>query len=349
MLNPPLTYTFDDLLLVPQYSELASRKDPDISTSVGTIHGKIPIVAAPMNTVCELEMARLLDDLGGFSVIHRFMTPEEQVAIYNDLSIPDSVFMAIGILSENCEKRVKALIREGCMNFCVDVAYGNTEKSIQTVEYISAMTGPEGNVMAGNVCTAAGAEALYLAGANIIRVGIGSGSACRTRLVTGHGVPQLSAIHDICEHMDRINAPVEIVADGGIRNSGDAVKALAMGADAVMIGGLLAGTSEAPGELITNPFSGQLVKKFCGMASKEGREGWFSPQETTFVPEGESFTVPFKGSAKVILNELSDAIKDGLSYSGAKNISDLQAKAKWIRVTDNGRREGNANRKLHSS
>jgi IMP dehydrogenase len=191
--------------------------------------------------------------------------------------------------------------------------------------------------MAGDVCSYEGAYRLAEAGCTSIRVGIGPGSICKTRTITGHGVPQLSAIED-CARIKEKFPEVAIIADGGIRNSGDAVKCLAIGADAVMVGGLLAGTEETPGQTLRDE-EGNLYKMYSGMASEEARMSYYNKEDSLFVPEGVSVKIPFKGSAKKIVQTFVGGIKVGMSYSDARTLKELTEKAQWVRITNGGLRE----------
>jgi len=381
--NAPTAYTFDDFFLAPNYSEIPSRKYPDTSTQLGDIPLTIPIVASPMNTVTETDMAVTMAKLGGAAVIHRYMTIDmqiiqataaiAQVRATAGLSDPGPlqarVFAAVGANGDSLE-RVDALWAAGVTSFCVDVANGHSVHCVEAVRKIRERC-PEAHIMAGNVCTYDGAFRLAEAGANSIRVGIGPGSMCTTRIVTGHGVPQLSAIEDcaLIKHPDplalgaimqmkNMNAEarergwkehevpelravfpqVALIADGGIRSSGDIVKALAIGADAVMLGGLLAGTSDTPGE--THTQDGQLYKYYHGMASEKGRSGYFDRNKTAFVPEGESTRVAYKGATDKIVQGLVASLQVGMSYAGGDNIAALRQKAQWRRVTGAGAHEG---------
>ena len=192
--------------------------------------------------------------------------------------------------------------------------------------------------MAGNVCTYQGARDLAEAGADSIRIGVGPGSVCTTRLVTGHGVPQLTAIED-CARLKTTHPDVALIADGGIRTSGDIVKALAIGADCVMIGSLLAGTKESPGEYIEE--NGRLFKYYHGMASQEGRGRFFARAKSGLPSEGVSTKVPYVGrSTTKVIEGLCGSVKVGLSYAGAASIKELQEKAQWCRITLAGHTEG---------
>lgn len=343
-----IAYTFDDFVLVPQYSTVKSRKDPDISVNINRFNYSIPIISSPMNTVTEEDMIITMAKLGGFGVLHRYMTVEEQVRIAKysllgtkyDPSNP-SFYVAVGA-NGDFKERVMKLHKIGITGFCVDVANGHNEKSIQAVQSIKHMI-PESLVMAGNVVTYDGAYRLAEAGANSIRVGIGSGSLCLTRQVTGHGLPQLSAIEDCARikyqgSKKKTFPNVAIIADGGIRKSGDIIKCIAIGADAIILGSLLADTKEAPGEIIEE--NGRLYKYYQGMASNEARSKYIG-QSTGVPEEGVSKKILYTGkSAYKVIEKLCKATKVGLSFSGANNINELRINAKWRRVTNAGYIEG---------
>src|SRR3990167_2940645 len=344
-------YTFDDFYLEPQHSRVKSRKDPGASTTIAGLSLKIPIVSAPMSTVTDVEMSLAMHTAGGEAVVHRYMSIEDQIEItkkirtalvdYQDSWLP---FFAVGATGDFIERALD-LHQHGVTKFCVDIANGHNVICVDAVRWLLEVL-PNSKIMAGNVCTYDGANSLVQAGVHVIRCGIGGGSICTTRQVTAHGVPQLTAIEN-CLQVKKFS-DVSIIADGGIRHSGDIVKAIAVGADAVMIGGLLAGTDESPGATIRDADTGQLYKHYHGMASEEARKEWFESEDVSFVPEGTSFKVFHKGSAKKIIEQLVGGLKVGMSYSGVDNLVDLRAKAKWVRVTDNGRREANPNRKMFS-
>ena len=348
-------YTFDDVVLVPQSSSVKSREDPSLETTVASLKYTTPIISSPMNTVTEDKMLVTMGRLGGIGVLHRYMSVDSQLEIateaYGELLnyVSDPmvhIYVAIGV---NDLGRVKVLGQHGFNNYCVDVANGHNDNCAMAVKEIKSLN-PDARVMAGNVCTYKGALELAKAGASSIRVGIGSGSVCVTRQITGHGMPQLTAI-DECVKIKhsgewkgstRVNigkfSHVSIIADGGIRHAGDIVKSLAMGADAVMIGGLLAASSETPGEIIEE--SGQLYKYYNGMASDAGRAGWFDRSKTG-PAEGVSIKTPYAGkSAHKIIQNLAASVKVGLSYSGASNLVELRNKAELIGVTSAGWIEG---------
>ena len=320
--NAIVAYTFDDFTLIPQYSTIKSRKDPDVSTMISEVKYEIPIIASPMNTICEEEMLVTMGQLKGIGVIHRYMTIEQQVAMCeaaitriaaSGISVDpfQYVYAAIGATGDYIE-RAQELFRLGVKNFCIDVANGHNIHSIEAVQQIKRLM-PHSKVMSGNVCSYDGAGKLAESGADSIRVGVGGGAVCKTRLVTGHGIPQLTALEE-CSKLKYRFPNVALISDGGIRYAGDIVKAIAIGADAVMIGSLLAGTSETPGEFIEE--DDRLYKYYNGMASTEGREKWFDKSKVGLVPEGVSKKVPYLGrSAKHIIEGLCQSLKVGLSYS----------------------------------
>lgn len=361
-------YTFDDMVLVPAYSKVKSRKDPDISISVTCFQYDLPVVSSPMNTVTETEMLLAMYQIGGVGVLHRYMSVESQVEIVKEVTsrLTDAVvykpvltapfYVAVGA-NGDFQERVEALHNAGVTGFCVDVANGHNESSVQAVRAIRRLV-PDARIMAGNVCTFDGAYRLAEAGANSIRVGIGGGSVCTTRQVTGHGLPQLTAIEDCARiktqqsmgtgYVADSSYPaykfstaypnVAIIADGGIRKSGDIVKALAAGADAVMIGSLIAGTEETPGKWLDE--GGKLYKYYHGMASDEGRAQW-KGQASGVPAEGVSTKILYTGKkATKIIQKLCASVRVGLSISGASDIKELRHHAQWARVTPAGYQEG---------
>jgi IMP dehydrogenase len=333
--------TFDDVVLVPQYSEIKSRKDPKINSKVGSIELEIPIIASPMNTVTEWEMMVALSNLGGSSVLHRYSSVEQQCSqlLKVKLTNAKNFFVAVGATGDYLDRAKMIYNTLGIRNFCVDIANGYSKFCVDAV---SSLVKENFIVMAGNVCTYGGAVMLADAGADSIRVGIGNGSMCITRQVTGHGVPQLTALESCCRIKEKFRN-VGIIADGGMRNSGDGVKALAIGADALMFGNLLAATDESPGSIVwTSKDSG--YKQYAGMASEEGRElgSWFDRTKTSFVPEGESTKITYKGPTKDIVERFVGGLKVGLSYSGASDLAQLRDVAQWMKVTSAGYHEGTA-------
>ena len=325
-------YSFDDVLLVPQYSEIASRNDVDLSTTIGKMKLALPLLSSNMDTVTEGKMAIAMGKAGGAGVLHRFADLDTQVGWVN--TCLESEVFAIGSAGINPSES-RRLLRDTLARLdaiCIDVAHGDHERVLGVISCIRAIN-PDLDIIAGNVATGAGAARLIEAGANIIKVGIGPGSVCSTRVVSGHGVPQLSAILDVYERIKHLK--VSIIADGGIRYPGDIVKALAAGADAVMLGSLLAGTDEAAGERIVE--HGQAYKTFRGMASREVQKQ--KRQGKTPRVEGVSAKVPYLGPVRGVLDNLEAGIRSGLSYSGASSFVELREVAEFIVVTGNTLRE----------
>lgn len=304
--------SYDDVLLVPQLGVLEKRKDADLNSYVAT--GKpvgIPIISAPMPSVTEAKMARAMLYLGGQAVIHRFQTKEARLEnwLAGDGGPYGKPFVAIGI--KDGWSDFLFLFEHGVTYFCLDVAHGHHEQVGELVSRIKDYANVK--LMVGNVATPQGSLFLCEAGVDAIKVGIGPGAACRTREVTGFGVPQLTAIMKIKEQIYAFGWDIPIVADGGIKNSGDIVKALAAGASTVMLGSLLAGADEAPkpGE-----YYGNASGRVNGHRAPEGAEG----------------SVPLSGPVENIIKELVWGVRSGISYAGATNIAELQANAEFIRV-----------------
>ena len=321
--------TYDDMLLVPQYSDIKSRTEVDIGSTLKGVKYDLPIMSAPMDTVSEVEMLVTMDEAGGLGVLHRYNTIDEQVRMVEEVfSRRASNFaVAVGVSGDYLE-RAEVLVDAGVETFCLDVAHGHHILMKNALTTLRQKFGNNITIIAGNVCTLEGLNDLADWGADAVRCNIGGGSICSTRIVTGHGLPGLQTIFD-CARTDR---DVKIIADGGIKTSGDIVKALAAGADFVMCGSLLAGTTESPGQLITQP--GQPpMKEYRGMASKDAQMSWRNRSST---PEGVASYIPFKGSVNDTLLDLDGGIRSGLSYTGARTIKELQQKAQWSRQTSAG-------------
>jgi len=321
---------FDDVLIRPRYSEVMSRKDIDISVDLGrNILLEIPIISSPMDTVTEVDMAVKMSTLGGIGVIHRYNSADEQADFVEKcINKPGitNVGFAIGVGDDMLERAQKCL-RAGANVICVDVAHGHHALMRHALKVLRNTFGNDIHIIAGNVATLEGFNDLSDWGADSIRVGIGGGSICSTRIQTGHGMPTLQSTLE-CSRSDR---DANLIADGGIRNSGDIVKCIAAGADAVMIGSLLAGTSESPGDyqLIGN----KKIKVYRGMASKDAQIDWRGHYASV---EGVSSHVNCQGPLAGVMAELENGIRSGLSYSGCKSISEFQSRASFIQQTPLG-------------
>ena len=324
--------TYDDVLLVPQYSDIESRKEIDISNNLDNkITLKLPIIASPMDTVTELDMAITIGKLGGLGVIHRYNTIEKQCAIVKKAwESTKNVAAAIGVAAD-FEDRARAVADAGANVLCVDVAHGHHILVERAIKRLKDIFGDSVHLMAGNIATLDGFNDISDWGADSIRCNVGGGSICSTRIQTGHGVPGLQTIMD-CAKSDR-NA--KIIADGGIRSSGDIVKALAAGADFVMLGSMLGGTTQSPG-FIVEERDGSQYKLYRGMASKEAQINWRGRYSSN---EGIATKIPYKGSVVDVLQDIKKGIASGLSYSGSRNINELWVKAQWVRQTNAGLNE----------
>jgi IMP dehydrogenase len=332
------TYSFDDLLLVPAKSDIESRDEVSLSSKIADCEFSIPIIASPMDTVTESDMMYAMAKLGGLGVLHRYNPPVKQASIFADTrmrleeenhSYSSKLSVAIGS-TDDFEKRAKLLVENGVRILCLDVAHGHhclTERAIKTLK---DSHGEQVIIMAGNIATPEAYHDLSTWGADAVRIGIGGGSICSTRIQTGHGMPTLQSVMD-CASMDG----AAIIADGGIKTAGDIVKALAAGADFVMLGSMLAGTDESPGDVISSN-EDMKYKVYRGMASVEAQVDWRGKARSL---EGISTTIPYKGSVIDIVRNLESNIKSGFSYSGARSITELQAKANFIQQSSAGQLE----------
>ena len=327
--------SFDDVLLVPKCSDIETRKYINIGNELSERIQPftLPVISSPMDTVTEAAMATAMSKSGGLGIIHRYNSIEEQIDLVNKAYSDGAkvVGAAIGVTGD-FEDRACDLYDAGVKVFCVDTAHGHHCLMKKALALLREVFGDSVHIMAGNVATLEGFNDLADWGADSIRVGIGGGSICSTRIQTGHGVPTFQSIVD-CSYSDR---DIKLIADGGIRTNGDIVKALAAGADFVMLGSMLAGTEESPGEIFTN--DKKKYKVYRGMASSNAQKDW---REKTSAPEGISTTIPYKGSVKQILFDMIGNIQSGFSYSGARNIGELWFNNNFIKQTVAGQHESN--------
>ena len=326
-MNPALTY--DDVLLVPSYNHWRSRKVVDISSTdrLGKLSLALPVFSANMDTVTEVSMANFMASKGGMGVLHRFTSIADNVAMLQKCT--GKCFVSVGCSHDDIE-RTEALQQAGAEYFCVDVAHAHARYVGKTLKNMRSVLGASAVLMAGNVATYAGADFLASCGADIIKVGIGGGSVCTTRIKTGFGVPNLTAIKD-CSRVGR-----SIVADGGIRQPGDIVKALAFGADFVMIGSMLAGTEPTPGEVWCRQDADgaeHLYKSYRGMASKEVADDYLGGLTDWRTDEGVATEVPYREDADAIIADIIGGLRSGLTYAGASSIKELQRKLDFVTVS----------------
>jgi guanosine monophosphate reductase len=320
--------SYDDVLAVPQRSPVDSRDEVDVTTKLADgLELSVPIVTAAMDTVTEAEMARAIGNHGGLGVVHRFLPIEEQarmVRSVTDDGVPATG--AVGIAEPHLD-RAEALVDAGARLLVLDVAHGHMERTIQTTRAL-AETFPDTPICAGNVATEAGVEDLATAGADCVKIGVGPGSHCTTREVTGFGVPQFTAV-DRCADA-AAERGVTTIADGGIRTSGDAVKALLAGANAVMMGGYFAGCEESPGEVIE--IDGQQYKRSRGMSTAAAAEDREDKEGDVEAEEGVEAVTEHVGPVGPRLEEFVAGIKSGLSYAGAHDLERARDRAEFIEV-----------------
>lgn len=329
--------TFDDVLLVPRFSEMASRKDPDLRTQVTQKFAiDLPIITSNMDTITGPEMAMKMAELGGLGILHRFMDLEQQIVdvrairdFQRERGLSTPIAASIGVKEEGM-KRADRLIEEGVDILTVDIAHGDSIMMIETLDYLKRNY-PQVDIIAGNVATADGVKRLVDHGASAVKVGIGPGSMCTTRIITGHGVPQLTAIALCVEEARKHNIPV--IADGGLKNSGDMVKALCAGASTVMVGSLVAGTLETPGEVKGGK------KQYRGMASKAAQVSWRGELPKGMAAEGESTMIPCKGSVENVIDELSGGIRSGMTYLGVETVAMMSEAALFMEMTSSAMME----------
>ncbi len=326
MINVRHGYCFDDLLLQPKYSNVTTRKDVDLSVDLGKgVKLTAPIISANMKNVTEAMLACDIGSMGGLGLLPRFCSIAEQVGMFLDCG--QQVGASVGV-KEQDKERVDALVRSGCHIICVDVAHGHHVNCSGMVNYI-AVKHPDVLIIAGNVATRKAAEYLAHTGADVIKVGIGPGSLCTTRIETGTGVPQMTALSDV--YYDANTKPgrggarkFKIIADGGIRRAGDIVKALCF-SDAVMLGSMLAGTDESPGTVET--VKGTACKAYEGSSTHKtsGRN-----------VEGVKAYVTLKGPIEPIISRLLDGIRSGCSYQGVNNLTELKYEPIFVEISNAG-------------
>lgn len=349
-------YAFDDVLLLPGYADF-TRDDVELSTRVTkNIRIAIPFVSSPMDTVTGSRLAIAIAKAGGLGILHRNLRIADQVSEVKKVKHADCLSGAAIGVGEGAQERIAALAGAGVDVICIDAAHGYTSHMLRTIKYIKKQY-PRVQVIAGNVATYEGAKALAKAGADAVRVGMGPGSICTTRIVSGMGVPQLTAILETSRAAAEYDIPV--IADGGIKHSGDIVKALAAGASSVMMGGFLAGSAETPGtvvkltadqvpsrykRLLKQGVKSYAFKQYRGMGSvgamqkgaQVNAEDEFhgkSFKDQVLVTEGVESLVPFKGTIQDICDQAIGGIRSGMFYVGVKTITELQKKAQFIQLT----------------
>ena len=332
--------TFDDVTLVPKYSSVLPS-DVITETSLSkNLHLKIPLITSAMDTVTESKMAIAIAKAGGIGVIHRNLDIKKQILEIKKVKSQKLLVGAAVGAGDNEFIRAKKILKENIDLLVVDTAHGHTKKVGEIITKIKKIKPKKVTLCAGNVATSEAASFLVKLGVDIIKVGIGPGSICTTRLVAGIGVPQLSAILNVKKGLKK--KKVSIIADGGIKFSGDIAKALAAGADAVMIGSLFAGTDEAPGKIIKK--NGKLYKSFRGMGSigamnKGSADRYYQLKQkdkSKYVPEGVEGFVKYKGKVDKIFYKLIGGLKSSMGYLGAKKLNLLRTNPKFVKITKAG-------------
>jgi IMP dehydrogenase len=348
-----LKLAYDDVLIKPNYSEISSRASVNTTTYIGKNKFKLPIISSNMDTITGSKMAAKMAELGGLGLVHRYMSIEEQMKILDEWpsgpTNTEVLGLSFGTLKNDKERIDTTLgylkhyssVKEENVVFCVDIAHGDSLHMLDTIKYIRD-AGWENTLMAGATCTYEGTKRLIDAGADIVRVGVGPGSACTTRVKTGCGYPQLSAIMECAE-------AGQIIADGGITTPGDAAKALAAGASAVMIGGMLAGTDCVPGwDIAMQSYHANIPNasltdmrrhpedmpsiKFRGMASAEAREAFGAKPENA---EGISCTVKARaeGSTAKVIESIAEGIRSAMSYTNSRILDEFYHNSVFLKVS----------------
>lgn len=324
--------TFSDVLIEPQYSEIRSRRDVDLSCDLGLTQLTVPLISSNMRDITGVKMAIEMMNNGCLGILHRFMPIEENVNCFKEVLVeirkkgfseklaPYQVGVSVGVKEEEKERFIQ-LVNNGARVFCIDIAHGHSIAMKEMIEFMrrqSKKVKVDIYIIAGNIATSKAAIDLVEWGADCLKVGIGPGAVCSTRTSTGVGVPQLHALQQIAKK----NLKVPIISDGGIKIPGDVAKALKY-ADAVMIGSLFSGTTETPGNVYKN-LEGQYYKTYGGSASGENKVK--SGNSNTFV-EGVVKMVPFKGHVKYVVREIIDGLQSSFSLSGSRNLKEFQKKA----------------------
>ena len=327
--------TFDDVLIRPKRSTLVSRSDVSLSRDFEFRHSKdiwsgVPIVAANMDTTGLFSIAKVLQNHSMLTCIQKFYSTKECAQAWDDEVDPGFIAVTCGSTEESFELLQRKLAtNDGIRMICIDVANGYREVFLDFVRRVRGEF-PDKIVIAGNVATREMTEALILAGADIVKVGIGPGSVCTTRKVAGVGYPQLSAISECADAAHGLLG--HVMADGGCSSPGDVAKAFAAGADFVMLGGMFAGHDESGGELIENG-EGRMYKSFYGMSSSKAMESHYGEVAKHRAPEGKEVRVPYRGVLETTVQSVLGGVRSACSYVGARRIKDLPKCATFIRVT----------------
>lgn len=349
--NIPLGLSYDDVLLIPQYSKIKSRSDVNLSTQITPrVKLKIPLISINMTDVTGVKMAIALGKLGGLGFLPRFFSPEKQADMVMQIK-KSSVYVGAAIgCRQGYLDRAEKLVKAGADILTLDVAHAHMLQALEATAELKRRFGKSVDIISGVIGTKEGANDLFKNGADSVRVGVGPGTICITRVVTGSGVPQITALTDAAHAARKWNRT--ILCDGGTKNSGDIVKGLAAGASAVIIGSQFAGTDEAPGKMVIindkkfkiyNASTSPVEKKNHKKINGNGLGKNYAKQI-----EGVESLVPYKGLLKKVVEMMSANVRSGLSYSGAKNIPELWKRARFIQITSMGQRESGAHDVIQS-
>ena len=331
--------TFDDVLLLPRYSSILPATTNISLHLTNKITLKVPFISSAMDTVTESKMAIAIAKEGGLGIIHRNLDIKNQSREIKKVKNKKYlVGAAIGTNKEDFD-RARSLVAHGVDLIVIDTAHGHSEKVLRTLTNIKKII-KKVPICVGNIATGEAAKKLYNSGADIIKVGIGPGSICTTRMVAGVGVPQISAIMEVKKALNK--KKIKIISDGGIKFSGDIAKALAAGADAIMMGSIFAGTEESPGKKFK--FNGKIYKQYRGMGSIGAMSAgsanrYFQKNfkdKSKFVPEGVEGRVEYKGKVSKIIYQLQGGLRSSMGYIGAENLKDINKKAKFVKITKAG-------------
>ncbi|MBA3415001.1 MAG: guanosine monophosphate reductase [Chloroflexia bacterium] len=338
-----LGLSYDDVLLVPRYSRIRSRREVDLATTIAPGIGlRTPLVAVNMDTVTGVEMAIAMDRLGGIGLIGRFDPPAEQAAKVRAVTAAGARCIGVIGVKDDALVRAEQLLAAGSAALHLDIAHAHSAHAIETIAACKRRW-PAVPFIAGTIATHEAALDLYEAGADALKVGIGAGSICITRITTGAGVPQITAIAEVARARAERYPDRFVLADGGAANAGDIVKALAAGADAYLGGSLFAGTDEAPGELVE--VAGGRFKHYNGSTSPDEKRRQvanyeaFKDDHYALHVEGVNAMVPARGPVAAVVAALCAGIRSGLSYCGAFSIPELHERARFVRITPAGHRE----------
>jgi len=331
--------TFDDVLLLPQYSNILPSETNITLQLTKKINLKVPFLSSAMDTVTESKMAIAIAKEGGIGIIHRNLNIKDQTKeILKVKKKKLFVGAAVGTTNEDVD-RVRSLINNGCDLIVIDTAHGHSERVLNTLLKLKKINNKI-PICVGNIATGEAAIKLYNSGADIIKVGIGPGSICTTRMVSGIGVPQISAIMNVKKALK--NKKIKIISDGGIKFSGDIAKALAAGADAIMMGSIFAGTEESPGKKFK--INGKFYKQYRGMGSigamSSGSANRYFQRnfkdKSKYVPEGVEGRVEYKGNVSKIIYQLQGGLRSSMGYIGASDLNQIKKNAKFIKITKAG-------------